>query len=315
MAQMNALMCNKTFLGTGLTDCEPIQVKEFNGAIFTPNSWSISATELATWTQAKVRSLIQQTTFDPLFNAVSFTDNTPDATTEEFSGGIINTVHQGLPQYQMEFRNGLGFHKSAYSKNNNGGRRVILVDRAGNLYGAMSPDGTEFRGFSMSMFNTETYRPAAGDTGARTIVNLQLGNEQEFNARMVQITEESLGFSITDIQPIVSTKLTITAASVANGITLSVNGASNTVKGIEGLSADNFRVIDITDSTVEAIDSVSAGVTPGTYTLELDPALTIAHKVKVVLWDATATPPVATALDDATFQMFKGESNEFTVTA
>lgn len=312
MAQINTLMCDKNFLGTGLTGCDFIQNKEFYSMIIVPNNWSISAEDLEAWTVADVVSLIQQTTFDPLFNAVSFTDNTPDPTTEDFSGGITSVVRNGLPMYQFEFRQGPGFHQAAYSKNSFMTKAVLFIDRAGTIYGSWSADGTQFRGLSVSMLNTQTYRPAGGDTGARTLVDIQLANEVEINSHLAWITEESLGFSIVrDVNPIISTRVVINSASVANGISVTVTGLTNLGWNVLALDAPNFRVIDTTDNSVEPIDTVAE--VDGTYTLDMDPALTLGHKVKVQLYDATATPPVATAKDGTL--LYKGESKEFTVTA
>jgi len=316
MAQINTLLCNKDFLGTGLNPCEFIQKKEWYSFIKVPSGWSLSISELEGLTKAEVIALVQQTTFDLFYNATAFTDNTADPTNEDFSSGISLTVRNGLPMLQFEFRHGIAFQSAASSKNTSMQGGVILIDRDNNIYGTWNNDETEFSGFTLSMFNTQTYRPTTGDTGARTLIDMQLANEVEINRRMAVITADSLGFNIVkDIKPIVSTYVVINSASVANGINVTINGLGNRGYGMPGITVDNIRVVDMTDNTVESIDTVSTGIEVGNYTITFDPDLTLGHQVKVVLWDATATPPVATALlaDDVT--LLKGESKPFTVTA
>lgn len=314
MAQINALNCDKIYLGLGLGECE-IFLKELSTLILVPKSWSIPVADLATFNLEKAIALVQNGTFDPFIDADEFVDNTPDPTNKEYSGGEIATIRNGKPQYSFEFNNGIGFHKAAYSRNSFKRYNALLVDQAGNIVGATSVDGTKFTGLSMGMFNTRTYRPVVGDNTAATIVEIQLNNEEQFNKQMAVLTVSSLGFDFnTEILAIQSVKIS-GIAEAGNPIGVLVTGANNTIYGIEGLDADNFRVINTATNAVVPITSVSAGISPGQYNITPTTPLVAAQTLRIEMFDATATPPVDTALVDGTNALYKGTSEVITVAA
>jgi hypothetical protein len=314
MAIINAQNCNKTYLGLGLSDCE-LYLGEFRSVIAVPKGWSIPVSELVGMDLDYIVGLVQQQTFDPILNAIQFTDNTPDPTTQEYTGGVISVVRNGKPQYQFEFNNGVFFHKALYSRNAFKLYDVLLVDDSGTIVGATTVDGTRFTGLSASMFNTQTFRPKVGDTNPRTLLDIQLDNESQFNTRMALIvTAQSTVDVNTEINPITSVTITGTA-SAANDITVQVNYASNATKGVEGLVAANFRIRNLTTDAVVAITSVTEStVNKGEYLLEPTVALTATNVIVVEMYDATAIPPVNVALIAPNI-LYKGESAEMTVSA
>lgn len=309
MALINALDCNKVDLNLGVTECE-LRLGEFRSFILVPKSWSIPVTELETMDLSYVVGLVQAGTWQPVLNSVEFTNNTPDPTTKEYTGGVMAVIRNGKPQYMFEFDNGIGFHKAAYSKNSFKLYNIILVDESGTLVGATNGDGTRFTGLSASMVNTRTYVPETGDETAKTLIEFQLDNEAQFNTRMALITVGQSGVDVnTDIMAIIDVAITGTAEA-GDPIQVSVDGVGNTIRGIEGLGAGNFRVINTATNAVVTLTSVTEGATPGTYLLTPTTPTVAAQTLRVELYDTTAGVNVALVEPN---QLYKGSSAIITV--
>lgn len=315
MAYLNAINCNKEQFALGTVDCEPL-LGEFSGFITVDSAWKIPVADIisGSFGSEEVLALIQNGTFEPFLNSVEFTNNTPEATTKEYTGGIMKVIRNGKPQYRFEFDKGVGYHKAAYSRNSQTGKNVLLIDESGTLVGAYTGDGLNFTGFNMSMYNTNTYVPKTGDETPKTLIDIQLGNEAQFNTRMALLTVGQSGIDFnTDIYPIIGVSITGTA-SVASGFNVNVNAVNNTIYGIEALTADNFRIRNTVTNAVLAIDTVVAGATPGNYVIETTTPPTLAATYVVETYDATATPPVNVALV-GTNQFYKGVSPILTTVA
>jgi len=312
MALINAVNCNKEFLGAGIGTCEVFLNKEMNGEILVPNNWFLPVVNGAVdLTVADAIELIQQTTFDPIFGAVEFTDNTGDPATVDYTSRITAVVENALPNYQLRYETSVGQHSAIYSKNAFKTKSILLVFN-GTIVGAYSPDGTKFVGLKMGMHNAQTLKLPAGDARMGTLVNFQLIDEQQFNRRLAVLTTDMLGFDITsETQPIQSTTITA-VATAGDPINVTVNSLNNTNYGIEGLDATNFRVVNVTTNAVVTLSTVTAGVTPGTYVLTPTTGLTAAHVIYVQLYDTVV--PVATAIVGDN-QLYKGQSVNITVGA
>jgi len=306
MALINAVNCNKDNLGLGIVECEA-RLKDFKSFILVPKSWRLSIAELATLTYTQMVGFVQDDTWQPFLNAVEFVNNTPDPTTKEYTGGVMSVIRNGKPQYSFEFDNGIGFQKAAYSKNSFNQYNVLLVDSAGTLVGATSADGLSFIGLTASMVNTRTYVPQVGDETAKTLVEFQLSNEDQFNKRMALLTVDQTNVDInSELMGVIGVNITGTA-SVANGFVVDVTAVNNTIFGIEALDETNFRIRNTATNTVLAIDTVVAGANPGNYTIDTTTAPTLAATYVLETYDSTATPPVNVALV-GTNQLYKGVS-------
>lgn len=311
MALINALNCKKDNLGLGIVECEA-RLKDFKSFFLVPKTWKLAIADVATLNLAKFVDFVQNDTLQPFLNAVEFTNNTPEATTKEYTGGVMSVIRNGKPQYSFEFDNGIGFHKAAYSKNSFNQYNILIADSTGTLIGATTADGLFFTGLSASMVNTATYMPQVGDETAKTIVTFQLSNEDQFNRRMAILTSESLGMDVnSELMGVIGVNIDGTA-SAASGFNVTVTAVNNTIFGIEGLAVGNFRIRNTTNNTVLPITSVTAGATPGTYTLTATP--TAASTYIVETFDATATPPTATALVGDN-QLYRGVSKPIVATA
>lgn len=304
MALINAVDCNKVDLNLGITDCE-LRLGEFKSFILTPKSWSVAVEDLETMDLEYVVGLVQAGTWQPVLNSVEFTNNTPEPTTKEYTGGVTSVIRNGKPQYMFEFDNGIGFHKAAYSKNSFQRYNVLLVDESGNLVGATSGDGTRFTGLSASMVNTRTYVPKTGDETPKTLIEFQLDNEAQFNQRMAIITVAQSGVDInTDVNAIVGVTITGTAEA-GDPINIQVNGVNNSILGVEALTVSNFRVTNVTSGATVALTSVTEGATEGSYLLTPTTPTTAGQVLKVELYDAEASVNVALIEPN---QLYKGST-------
>jgi len=313
MPQINALNCNKTFLGLGFGSCE-IFTKALTGFILVPKGWSISATALNTFTLADAIELVQRTTWDIALNADDFTQNTPEPTTKDYTGGKKAVIRNGLPEYSFEFNNGIGFHKAAYSKNSFRRYDVLLLDDGGNIIGASSVDGLSFTGFPITMFNTRTYQQVQGDNTAATIVDFQIADEEMFNSQMTVLTKDNLGFNINQqVNAIQSVTITVVGTPEAGDpIVVNVNTYGNSITGIESLTTAQFMLVNNTTGA-EAPATVAA-VTgfPGRYSLTPTTPTTSGQTYVVYMYDSALDVYTAILDDDL---LYKGASNIITVSA
>lgn len=302
MALINALDCNKVDLNLGLVDCEP-RFGYIQSFILVPKNWSIPVEDLETMDLDYVVGLIQDGTWQPVLNTLQVTDNTPEPTTKEYTGGVMAVIRNGKPQYMLEFDNGVGFHKAAWSKNSFQKYNILLVDQMGTIMGATSGDGTRFVGLSAGMVNTRTYTLQNGDETAKTNIELQLINEAQFNGRMALITVGQSGVDInTDVLPIVGVTITGTAEA-GDPISVQVNAVNNSIFGIEGLTVDNFRVVNTATNAVVPLTSITEGATEGSYLLTPTTPTTGGQILRVELYDTTASVNVALVEPN---QLYKG---------
>lgn len=304
MALINALDCNKVDLNLGLVDCEP-RFGYIQSVILVPKPWSVPVTELETMDLDYVVGLVQAGTWQPILNVLQTTDNTPEPTTKEYTGGVMAVIRNGKPQYMVELDNSIGYHKALYSKNSFQRYNILLVDQNGTIMGATSADGTRFTGLLAGMVNTRTYTLQNGDETAKTNFEFQLISEAQFNSRMALISTGQSGVDInTDVNAITGVTITGTAEA-GDPINVQVNGVNNTIFGIEGLGAGNFRVTNTATNAVVTLTSVTEGATEGSYLLTPTTPTVAAQNLKVELYDAVAGVNVAVV--DVT-QLYKGST-------
>lgn len=169
--------------------------------------------------------------------------------------------------------------------------------------GATTADGLRFTGLLAGMVNTRTYTLQNADETAKTNFEFQLISEGQFNSRMALITVGQSGVDInTDVMAIIGVTITGTAEA-GDPINVTVNAVNNTIFGIEGLGADNFRVVNTVTNAVVTLTSVTEGATPGTYVLTPTTPTTAGQILRVELYDTTANVNVALIEPN---QLYKG---------
>jgi len=311
MGLINAINCDKDTLELGIVSCEQY-LTEFKTPILIRKGWRMLRTAFEALDAEGFVALVQSGDWQPVLGSKQFTNNTPDVTTQEYTGGVLSVVRNGKPQYQFDYDNGIGFHKALYSKNGFNKFDIGIVDDSGTLILALTPDGLYVTGLTAGMVNAATFTPRTGDTDSMTGFSFQLTNEQQFNRRMVTYNIDQSEVDFNDLPAVTGT--TITGTATAAGIVINVRSATNVSYGIEALTAANFRVYNPVTNAAITIATVVPLVAEGTYRITTTPVLTTGTPVVVQLWDATATPPVNVALVGDN-QLYKGISDLITVTA
>jgi len=308
--QIDALNCNKQFLGTGLVDCL-LRKGKITSVIKVKPGWSFDpATE--TFDLAYVVSKVQDGTFAPFLNTLDFLNNTPESITKEYADHSIAVVSNGKPQRSLEFDNGIYWHKAAasYSGFRNGG--VIEIDNNGTVWLQRNVAGTKLTAYDTNMFNVPTYTDAFNDETAKTFIMYQVRNEVAWTNQMTAITQEQIGADLNDeLKGFNNTIVTGTATPAL--ITVNVTAMGNTSYGIEALTEESFRVRNITTGLIVPIDTVTAVPgNPGKYTIDPTTNITATNIIVVELYDAIAEQPMALLGDNL---LYYGQSANITVTA
>lgn len=264
---INAVECKKYLKGTGLVSCEPF-FGQPTSIFLTRPGWSLSTTGVASFNKEYIIQQIQAGVFIPFLNTLSFTENTPDPTRTEYTGGRRRTIRNGNPDYSFEFDNGIGFHTAAYSYNG-GNFGAILFDELGNALVISSIDLASVYAIALSDINVRTYRQKAGDAAAATMLEVQVANVESFNRQMVIIPVSAIGANVNEeVFGVVSVNIEVVSASVANGIVVDVKAANNSNFGIRSMLMANFQVFNVTDDVVSGVSAaVESTTVAGRYTL------------------------------------------------
>ena len=184
----------------GLSDCI-IQEGRLTGFIIVPKSWSLDLVTDA-FDLDYVNNQIQLGNFVPVLQAVEAANQTPEATIEEYPGGIKTVVRNGLPEYMFKFvKGGWKWVSALYTYNSFQAFDVLLVFSTGAIAGASN--GTNFTGFDLGMLNNGTYMFTDGSVNSFVQVHIQLTNEVQFNRDVALLDSSVLGFNANfDLSPI-----------------------------------------------------------------------------------------------------------------
>lgn len=291
MVLINSKNCDTTRKNLGLPDCI-IQEGRLTGFIIVPKGWNINLLT-DTFDLDYVNEQIQLTNFVPVLGAVEAVNNTPEATTEEYQGGIMSVVRNGLPQYTFKFlKGGWKFASALYTYNSFQAFDVLFVFSSGAIAGATN--GTTFSGFDLGMLNNGTYMFTDGTVSASVTTTLQLINEVQFNRDVALLDSSVLDFNVnTDINPITDIYMTgradVSNAKVYFKAKFDINRSVNLL----GLAIANLRVtLDGTPDTITAM-SLAYDATEEEWSFTPTTTLTTSMDVVVQLYDATVPTDVA----------------------
>ena len=291
MVLYNQKDCLATRKNLGLPDCI-IQEGRLTGFIIVPKGWTINLTT-DTFDKDYVNEQIQLGNFVPVLGAVEATNNTPEATTEEYQGGVMSVVRNGLPNFTFKFlKGGWKFANALYSYNSFQAFDVLYVFASGAIAGATN--GTTLSGFDLGMFNTGTYMFTDGNTSASVSVTMQLINETQFNRDVAILDASILDFNVnSDIFPI--TGIVITGrADVSDGkVYIKPVFEMNKSTTLGGLTIPNLKVtINGVSDTIVAL-SLNYDETTKEYEFKTTTSFTTSSSIVVQLYDSVNS--VATA--------------------
>lgn len=309
MVLINQKDCDTTRKNLGLSDCI-LQEGRLTGFIITPKGWSIDL-ESDTFDKDYVNDQIQQGNFVPVLGATEAVSNTPEATTQEFQGGVKVVVRNGLPEYTFTFvKGGWKYASALYTYNSQQAFDVLFVFSSGAIAGATN--GTTFTGFDLGMLNTGTYMFTDGSVSSNVKVSMQLMNEMQFNRDVALLDASSLDFNVnSDILPITDIVLTARADASDNKVYFKAQFESNRASNLGGIAIANLKsFIDGVADTITAL-SLSYNSTTKEWHYTPTTSLTAGDKVVVQLYDSVN----AVACAKIGTKYYVGTSNEATTVA
>jgi ribosome-associated toxin RatA of RatAB toxin-antitoxin module len=206
MILFNQKNCLTERKNLGLPDCI-IQEGRLTGFIIVPKGWSLDLTS-GEFNKAYVNEQIQLGNAVPILGAVEAINNTPEATTEEYQGGVLSVVRNGLPQFAFKFlKGGWKFANALYTYNSFQAFDVLFVFSSGAIAGAKA--GNNLTGFDLGMMNTGTYMFTDGNVSSSVTVSMQVVNEAQFNRDVALLDSSVLDFNVnTEIFPITDIVMT-----------------------------------------------------------------------------------------------------------
>jgi hypothetical protein len=309
MVLYNQKDCLTTRKNLGLPDCI-LQEGRLTGFIMTPKGWAINL-NTDTFDLSYVNEQIQLGNFIPVLGAVEATNNTPEATTEEYQGGVMSVVRNGLPNFTFKFlKGGWKFANALYSYNSFQAFDVLFVFSSGSVAGATN--GTTLSGFDLGMLNSGTYMFTDGNTSASVSVTMQLINETQFNRDVALLDASILDFNVnSDINPITDIVMTGRADVSSDKVYFKPTFDMNQSTILGGIAIANLRVtIDGVVSTIVAL-SLTYDAINAEYVFEPTSAFTTSSSIVVQLYDSVNN--VATAKIGTRY--YKGATSAITPVA
>lgn len=281
MAIITGVDCTTSRFGSGLEACQAIEGLP-NGVILVPKGWSLEkATD--TFDKAYVQEQCQLGNFIPLVGCFEMVSETPDATTQESQSGLMEVVRQGKPTFTATFKQGLAFQKIAYSYNSYQQYDTLITYETGYIKCAESVDGTQIKGLTTGMLNTNGYTENNGTTSASTILKFQVTNPFEYNQYVNLLTDldfdpNSELFGITDVN------IVGRADASDNKVYIKPTWKWNDLFTITGLAAANLR-LTVGGVTNAIVGAITYNATTKEYAITPTATLAAADVVTVTLAD------------------------------
>lgn len=247
----------------GLSKCNkfPALIK---GIITTPDSFFLTpanAALQASWQAALEAVASSRIYLWPWF--VSMENLSEEAVYEETPLAYL-VVRDGNYRFKFHIKENLCIHRAMYSHRASQGR-AYLIDTDNNIIGVLNEAGTEFKGFSIQLLNTEKLMFSDGSVSSKSPLLLALKNNKEMDKDGYIVTLDA----INDLARIVDVTITINSASSA-AIVATVTVTCDGTK-VNGLVEADFKLLNGAGAA-QAIDTVTE--VDGVYTF--DPTTTFA---------------------------------------
>jgi len=283
----NRKNCDTTVKNLGVPDCI-INNGRVTGFIAVSPTWSVDI-DSGTFTSATTNNLIQDHTFIPVLGAVEVVNGTPEATTEEYQGGIMSVVRNGLPMFTFKFLKGWAYARALFSMNSFQAYKVLLVFEDGSIAGAL--DGTTLSGYSIGMLNTGTYFHTDGSVSGYVNTVIQLTSTTEYNLNTYVLDRTEIGFDANLLNPITDITLTGRADASDNKIYIKAKFTQNLSSNLLGLAIANLKAY--LAGTSDTITAITYNSSTEEYALTPTTAVVAAQSWVVQLYDSVNTVAVA----------------------
>lgn len=220
----------------GLSKCNKFP-QLIKGIITTPDGFFLTPANalLQTSWQAALEAVASSRVYLwPWF--VSMENLSEEAVYEETPLAYL-VVRDGNYRFKFHIKENLCIHRAMYSHRTNQGR-AFLIDTDNNIIGTLNDAGTEFKGFSIQLLNTEKLMFSDGAVSSRSPLLLALKNNKEMdkNGSIVTLDEVNDLVRIVDVTLVVSTQ---TAALIVVTATVTCDGTK-----VNGLTAADFRILN-----------------------------------------------------------------------
>ena len=301
MVLINQKNCGTSVKNLGVSDCI-LQNGRITGMFATAPSWSVD-TATATFTQTEINDLVQSGTFIPIMGAVEVVNSTPEPTTEEYQGGVMSVVRNGLPMFVYKFLKGWAYARALYSMNSFQAYKVLLVFEDGSIAGVL--DGTILRGYDLGMLNTNTYFHTDGNVSGFVNTTIQLTNANQYNLHTGVIDRTALGFDANTVFPITDVVLTARADVSDAKVYFKAKMAMNQANNLLGIAVANLKLV--VNGIAGTITALSLTYNTVTEEWEFTPTtpLVVSDIVSVQLYDVVNSVDVAKIGQ----KYYKGTSN------
>lgn len=232
----------------GLSKCNkfPALIK---GIITTPDGFFLTpanAALQASW-QAAIEAVASARVYLwPWF--VSMENLSEDAVYEETPLAYL-LVRDGNYRFKFHIKENLCIHRAMYSHRANQGR-AFLIDTDNNIIGVLNEAGTEFKGFSIQLLNTEKLIFSDGSVSSKSPLLLALKNNKEMDKDGYIVTLDE----VNDLVRIVDVTITVntqTTASIVATVTVTCDGTK-----VNGLVKADFKLLNGAGAA-QSIDTVT----------------------------------------------------------
>lgn len=283
MILFNQKDCSVTRKNLGLPDCI-LQEGRLTGKILVPKGWALDLT--LDFNKEYVNDQIQLGNFIPILGAVEATNGTPEATTEEYQGGVMSVVRNGLPMFTFKYlKGGWKFANALQTYNSFQAYDVLLVFSSGAIAGATN--GSQLTGFDLGMINSNTYMFTDGSVSSSVSTAIQIINEAQFNRDVALLDASVLDFNVnSDINPITDIVINGRADASENKVYFKATFDMNQSVPLQGLVINNLRCTVNGVADVITALSLSYDTVEKEYSFTPTATLTISDVVVVQLYDA-----------------------------
>lgn len=240
----------------GLSRCNkfPALIK---GIITTPDSFFLSPANAAL--QAQWQNGIEDVAAERIYLWPWFVgmENISEEAVYEETPLAYLAVRDGNYRFKFHIKENLCIHRAMYTHRANQGR-AFLIDTDNNIIGTLNEAGTEFRGFSIQLLNTEKLMFSDGSVSSKSPLVLALKNNKELDkdGYIVTLDEVNDLVRIVDVTINVTTQ---TAESIVAEVTVTCDGSK-----VNGLLHTDFKLLN---SAGAAQSIASRTEVDGVYTL------------------------------------------------
>jgi len=286
---INQKDCATAIKNLGVPDCL-VNNGRITGMIAVSPSWSIDIST-ATFDLDTANELIQAGTFIPIMGAVEVVNGTPEAVTEEYQGGIMSVVRNGLPMFTYKFLKGWSYSRALYSMNSFQQYNILLVFEDGSIAGTI--DGNIFSGYSTGMLNTGTFMHTDGAVSGYSNTVFQLTSTEEYNLNTAVLGRTTNGFDANKLLPITDIVMTGRADVSEGKVYFKASFDMNQAVLLSGIAIANLRCT--IDGVADTITALSLVYEPSTQEWSFEPTttLTTSQAVVVELYDSVNSLAVA----------------------